>query len=224
MERENDPAPVSDSMNLLFLFDWIRALRDWTESLAMAPYGPAALFAISLAEASFFPIPPDILLMALAVARPEKSLEYAGIATVASVLGGLLGYGMGYYGGRPILKKLFSERRIQMTHDAFQRYEGWAIAAAGLTPIPYKIFTISAGALRVNLPIFLIASLLSRGARFFAVGILIWYFGEAIREFIDRNLNLLAVLFLVLLFGGFLVVRYLALRPSTGEGESTDNG
>ena len=128
---------------------------------------------------------------------------------------------MGYYGGRPILKKLFSERKIQLAHDAFQRYEGWAIGVAGLTPIPYKIFTISAGALRVNLPIFLIASILSRGARFFAVGILFWYFGEAIRQFIDKYLNLLAVLFVVLLIGGFLMLRFLAGRVSTGEGESS---
>jgi membrane protein YqaA with SNARE-associated domain len=193
-------------------FDWLHRLRDWTESLAHTPYGGAALFGISLAEASFFPIPPDILLIALAIVRPERSFWYAGVCTAASVLGGLLGYSIGYFGGRPLLHRLFAEHRIRHAHDVFERYEAWAIGIAGLTPIPYKIFTISAGALGVNLPVFVIASILSRGARFFAVGGLIWLFGAAIENFIDRYFNILAVVFVVLLAAGFFVIRYWAKR------------
>lgn len=199
-------------MNSWFLFEWLHRVREWTESLARNPYGGVALFGISLAEASFFPIPPDVLLLALAVARPEYSLWYAAIATAGSVLGGLLGYGIGSFGGRPLLSRLISEEKIRLAHDVFQRYEGWAIGVAGLTPIPYKIFTLSAGALRVNLTVFFVASLLSRGARFFAEGLLIWYFGKALQGFIDRYFNLLAILFLVVLAGGFFLLRMLAKR------------
>jgi membrane protein YqaA with SNARE-associated domain len=192
--------------------EWLHRLRDWTESLAHTPYGGVALFGISLAEASFFPIPPDVLLIALALVRPEWSFWYAGLCTAASVIGGLLGYGIGYFGGRPLLDRMFAADRIRHAHDVFERYEGWAIGIAGLTPIPYKIFTISAGALGVNLPVFVIASVLSRGARFFAVGGLIWLFGAAIESFIDRYFNILAVAFLVMLAAGFVLIRYWARR------------
>ncbi|MBI4161001.1 MAG: DedA family protein [Acidobacteria bacterium] len=190
-------------------------MRAWTESLAGSPHGSAALFAVAFAESSFFPVPPDVLLLALAVARPEHSLWYATVCTAGSVVGGLAGYGIGVAGGRPLLRRLFAPGRIVHAHDMFQRYEGWAVAIAGFTPIPYKLATISAGALRVDFRVFAVASILSRGARFFLEGILIWWFGGAIRSFLDRYFDLLAVVFLVLLLAGFVALRLVAGRTRT---------
>ena len=201
-----------NDMRYALVLEWFHRLREWTESLARTPYGAGALFGLSLAEASFFPIPPDILLLALAFVRPERSFWYATLCTVASVLGGLLGYAIGWYGGRPLLGRLFSADRVRYAHDIFERYEAWAIGVAGLTPIPYKFFTISAGALGVNLPVFVVMSVLSRGARFFALAAMVWWFGAAVERFIDRYFNLLAIGFLVLLAAGFVVVRFAVRR------------
>ena len=199
-------------MQLALVLEWFHRLRSWTESLAHTPYGGAALFGLSLAEASFFPIPPDVLLLALSFVRPELSFWYATLCTVGSVVGGLLGYAIGWYGGRPLLGRLLPADRIRYVHDQFERYEGWAIGVAGLTPIPYKIFTISAGAFGVNLRVFAVASVLSRGARFFAIAALVWWFGAAVERFIDRYFNLLAMGFLVLLAGGFVAVHFAVRR------------
>ena len=128
--------------------------------------------------------------------------------------GGVLGYGIGYWGGRPLLSRLFPEERIAAVKSYYDRWNAWATGIAGLTPIPYKIFTISGGAFTVNFRIFLIASVLSRSLRFFAVAGLIALYGEPVKAFIDKYLDVLSIGFVVLLVLGFLVVKKVSVRAS----------
>jgi membrane protein YqaA with SNARE-associated domain len=199
-----------------------RRLYDWVLSWADSPYGPTALFIVAFSEASIFPIPPDILLIALALGSRKRSLVFAGLCSIASVTGAILGYGIGYFiwwqdGSQFSATALFFFNHIPgFTSDVFYKvqsmYESWnfwIIFSAGFTPIPYKIFTITAGAFNINFSMFLVASIISRSARFFLIGGLILYFGEPIREFIDRYFNLLAILFTILLISGFVLVKYL---------------
>ena len=190
----------------------IRRLYDWVLHWAETPYGPAALFVLALAESSFFPIPPDPLLLALCLGAIARSYRFAAIATIASVIGGVIGYGIGA-GAWHVLQDWFfayvpgvnagSFARVQVLYD---RYDFWAVFLAGLTPIPYKVFTLSAGVFSVNFGVFVIASVLSRGLRFFVVAGLIHRFGRPIAAFIDRYFDLLAIAFGVLLVTGFLVI------------------
>ena len=188
--------------------EFVKQLYDWMLSWADSPYGVPALFALAFAESSFFPLPPDVLLIALALGNPGNAWWYATVATVGSVLGGALGYGIGWYGGRPVLKKIMGQERVDVVHDYFQRYEAWAILIAGFTPIPYKIFTIGAGAFFVDFKTFMMASVVSRGARFFLVAGAIQLFGPWIKEAIERYFNLFSVVFIVLLGLGFWIVKY----------------
>ncbi|CAB5086900.1 FIG139438: lipoprotein B [Olavius algarvensis associated proteobacterium Delta 3] len=191
----------------------LRRLYDWVLHWAETPYGGWALFILAFAESSFFPVPPDILLIALAVGVPKKSLRYALICSAGSVLGGCLGYLIGWQFmeaiGNRIIEFYDLTAKVDIIADMFQRYDAWAIAIAGFTPIPYKVFTISAGAFNINFIVFLVASIVSRSARFFIVGGLIYVFGPAIQTFIDRYFNILAVSFTVLLVGGFILIKYL---------------
>ena len=188
--------------------DLVKQLYDWMLSWADSPYAILALFGLALAESSFFPLPPDVLVIALALGNPENAWWYATVATIGSVLGGALGYGIGWYGGRPVLKKFMGQERMDLVHQYFQRYEGWAILVAGFTPVPYKIFTIGAGAFYVDFKIFMMASLVSRGARFFLVAGAIQFFGPWMKEIIEKYFNLFSVAFIVLLILGFWVVKY----------------
>jgi membrane protein YqaA with SNARE-associated domain len=149
-----------------------------------------------------------VLLIALALGNPSNAWWYAAVATVGSVLGGALGYGIGWYGGRPVLKKIMGQERVDVVHDYFQRYEAWAILIAGFTPIPYKIFTIGAGAFFVDFKTFMVASVVSRGARFFLVAGAIQLFGPWIKDIIEKYFNLFSVVFIVLLVLGFWIVKY----------------
>lgn len=194
---------------------WVRRLYDWVLHWGETPYGPVALAILAFAEASFFPIPPDPLLMALCLGAITSSLRFAAISTVASVLGGILGYVLGA-GAWHLLSDFFFAYVPGVTPEAFQgvqdlytRYDFWAVFLAGLTPIPYKVFTLSAGVFAVNFPIFLLASVLSRGLRFFLVAGLIHRFGAPISDFIDRYFNLLTWIFGVLVILGFLVIELL---------------
>jgi len=175
------------------------------------PAGPWVLFGIAVAESSFFPIPPDVFLIALAIAAPRRAYRFALICSVGSVLGGILGYGIGHgfmdAVGQRILEFYGLTDKYLLVQDLYQRYDAWAVGAAGFTPIPYKLFTIAAGAFRIDFPTFVLASLLSRSARFFLVAGLIHRFGPPIRTFIDRYFNLLSILFMVLLVGGFFLVQ-----------------
>ncbi|MCZ6746822.1 MAG: DedA family protein [Acidobacteria bacterium] len=193
----------------------LRALYDWVLRWAATPYGAVALFVLALSEASFFPVPPDVLLLAVCLARPRRSLHYALLCTTGSVLGGMIGYGIGW-GVWEMLSGFFFTYVPGFTPEVFQRvanlyqeWDFWAVSLAGLTPIPYKVFTIAAGAFGLNFPTFVLASFLSRGLRFGIEGWLILRFGPPMAGFIDRYFNWLTLLFAVLLVGGFVVLRYL---------------
>lgn len=190
----------------------LRSLYDWVVAWAYTPYASVALFGIAFAESSFFPIPPDVLMIPLAISRPPFALLFATLATVASVLGGVFGYLIGKWGGQPVLHRLFSEEKIRTVQHYYHKYDVWAIGIAGFTPIPYKLFTISAGVFDLDFKRFMVASLLGRGGRFFMVGGLIMVFGEAIQGFIDEYFDLLAVAFTVLLIGGFYVINVVGKR------------
>lgn len=167
---------------------------------------------MSFAESSFFPIPPDILLIALAILRPDTAISLAFITTIGSVLGAIFGYFIGLKGGRPILKKFVSQERIDWVENYYRKYDVWAVGIAGFTPIPYKIFTISAGVFSLNIVRFIFVSILSRGARFFIVGGAIYFFGEKISGIIEKYTNIFSIVFIALLIGGFYIVKTLTDR------------
>jgi len=191
----------------------LKRLYDWVLHWAETPYGSWALFLLALAESSFFPVPPDVLLIALAISIPARSFRYALICSVGSLLGGVIGYLIGYQFmdliGMKIVEFYGFTQQYAAVGDLYNRYNAWAVGIAGFTPIPYKVFTISAGAFKINFIVFFIASAISRSARFFLVGWLIYAFGPEIRLFIDRYFNLLAIIFVVLLIGGFIVIKYI---------------
>ncbi len=205
------------------LQDFLHNILLWVESFAQTPDGGWALFAIALAESSFFPVPPDVLLIALCLAEPSLSLWFALICTVGSVVGGMIGFGIGKWGGRPLLKRWFSEERIAPVEAYYERWNAWATAIGGLTPIPYKIFTIAGGVFAVNFRVFVIASILARGLRFFVISILILNYGESIRTFIEKHLNWLSIAFVILLLLGFWVVGRGARHASKTSVGSTDS-
>jgi membrane protein YqaA with SNARE-associated domain len=194
---------------------WLRRLYDWVLHWAETPYGPIALFLLAFAESSFFPIPPDALLIALCLGAIKRSWRFAAIAATASVLGGMLGYviGFGLWDvAAPFFFKYvpgFTEEVFQKVMHHYQNSGFWYVFMAGFTPIPYKVFTIASGVFRLNFPLFVLASGISRSLRFFLVAALFRRFGPGIRSFIERYFNLLAVAFFILLFGGFLVIKYL---------------
>jgi len=190
----------------------LRRLYDWVLHWAETPYGAPALFVLALAESSFFPIPPDPLLVALCLGLPSRSMRFAATATLASVVGGVIGYWIGA-GAWHLLQDWFfayvpgvSPESFASVQVLYDRYDFWAVFLAGLTPIPYKVFTLSSGVFSINFGIFVLASVLSRGLRFFVVAGLIYRFGPPITRFIDRYFNLLAIAFGVLLVAGFLVI------------------
>ena len=191
----------------------LRRLYDWVLHWAATPYGMWALFLLSFAESSFFPIPPDVLLIAMCVARPERSFKYALVCSVGSVLGGCLGYLIGWQFmaslGSRIVAFYGLADKVAYIETLYNTYDAWAVGIAGFTPIPYKVFTIAAGMFKINFTVFVLASMASRSARFFLVGGLIYLFGPRIQRFIDRYFDLLAVSFTVLLVGSFILIKYL---------------
>lgn len=190
----------------------LKDLYNWTIHWSGTPHAMYALFFISLAESSFFPLPPDLLLIPMCLATPHLSFLYALICTVGSVLGGVIGQGIGFYGGRPIVKKLFHQDLIASAENLYKKYDVWALGIAGFTPIPYKVFTILSGILRIRLITLVFVSFLSRGGRFFSVAALIYFFGEPINRFIQNYFNLLSVAFVVLLIGGFLAIKLIGKK------------
>ena len=193
---------------------WLmRRLYDWVLHWADTAYSVWALAVIAFAESSFFPVPPDVLLIALCLGAPGRSLYFATVCSIASVVGGVLGYVIGSFIWVQVsdffFSYVFSREVFDRVADLYHANAFWAIFTAGLTPIPYKVFTIAAGVFGVNFEEFLVASILGRSGRFFAVAGLIWACGPPIRNFIDRYFNLLSIVFVILLIGGFLVVKYL---------------
>lgn len=188
----------------------IRRLYDWVLSLAHHRHAPLALFLLAFAESSFFPIPPDVLLIALALGFPMRAFRLALITTIGSVLGGLAGYAIGYgfmaSVGQWILDVYRFHEQFEKIRALYLDYDIWAVAIAGFTPIPYKVFTIAAGAFDMDVWRFTLASLISRGARFFLLAWLIHRYGAAIKSFIDRYFNVLTLLFMVLLIGFFVLI------------------
>jgi len=191
--------------------------QDRWEKVATKPSAVFTLFAVAFAESSFFPVPPDALLipMALGAVRtgPTRVFLYAGVCSVASVLGGILGYVIGYWLYQSIGVRIVRFYKLEKGFDRvsrlYRRYAGWAVGIAGFTPIPYKLFTIAAGAVRppVNFKIFVVASAISRSARFFLVATLIYFYGDPIRTFLKGNLGLFTIAFVVLLVLGFWVIK-----------------
>jgi len=191
----------------------IRKLYDWVLHWADTPYGAWALFFLAFSESSFFPIPPDILLIALAVAKPQKAFNYALICSCGSVIGGCVGYLIGWQFmlgvGNKIVHFYGLADKVEYIHNLYNMYDVWAIGIAGFTPIPYKVFTITAGMFKINFTVFLLASFIARSARFFLVGGLIYHFGPNIKAFIDKYFNLLVIIFTILLVLGFILIKFL---------------
>ena len=191
----------------------MRRLYDWVIRLAGHPRAIPAMGVVSFAESSFFPIPPDVMLVPMILANRQKAFTIALVCTVCSVLGGLLGYAIGYYFfetiGAWVVKTYGLQAGLEKFRDEFTRYGTWVILIKGLTPIPYKLVTIASGAAHFDLFTFVWASIVTRGLRFFLVAALLWKFGEPIRAFIEKRLTLVMWTFLIALVGGFVAVKFL---------------
>lgn len=192
---------------------WLRQLYDRCLLLMTTPYGVWGLFLLAIAESSFFPIPPDVFLMVLCLATPKRSFWFATVCAAGSVLGGAIGYGLGLgfmdTVGFRILEWYGLTDQYEVVQNLYQQYDALAVAAAAFTPLPYKLFTITAGAFKINFITFILVSIAARSARFFLVAGFIYRFGAPVRKFIEHYFNLLATLFFLLLVGGFLLVRWL---------------
>lgn len=190
----------------------LRRLYDWIMRLAESPKALWALFLVAFAESSFFPIPPDPMLVPMVLANRRRAFTFAAVCTVASVLGGILGYYIGYALeglGASILSFYGHPDAMGEFQKMFAEWGLWIILIKGLTPIPYKFVTIASGMAAFDLKIFIIASIVTRGARFFLVAALLYIFGEPIRTFIEKRLTLVTTLFVVLVVGGFIALKYL---------------
>ncbi len=200
---------------------WFKSLYSWVLSWAQTKYGAVALFVLAFTESVFFPIPPDILLIALALGATAKAFRYAFTCTAGSVLGAFVGYAIGNYvwltssGEFSAFANFFftnipgfSVELYESIKALFAEWDFWVIFTAGFTPIPYKVFTITSGVFDLNLLMFSVASIIGRGARFFLVAWLIWKFGPSIKRFIDKYFNLLAVVFTLLIVWGFVLIKY----------------
>ncbi|MBU0731140.1 MAG: DedA family protein [Proteobacteria bacterium] len=190
----------------------VRRIYDRCMEWIQTPYGVWVMFILAVAESSFFPLPPDIFLMALCIAIPAKSFRYAAICTAGSVIGGAIGYwlGMSFMEliGNRILEWYGLHEKYAVVQDLYKEYDAWAVGAAGFTPLPYKLFTITAGAFRIDFPTFMIVSFFARGARFFLVAAFIYRYGARVRTFIEKYFNILTILFLVLLVLGYMAVKW----------------
>jgi membrane protein YqaA with SNARE-associated domain len=191
----------------------LRRLYDWTISLAESPYALWALAVVAFLESSVFPIPPDVIMIPMIVARPSRAFLIAGVAMMASVTGALLGYyiGAGLFDtvGGPILDFYGKADAAEEFSQKFRDWGAWAVLIAGITPFPFKVITIMSGWTGLNLGIFIVSSIVARGLRFFIIAALLWKFGAPIRDFIERRLGYMFALFLILLLGGFYLVKYI---------------
>ncbi|MFT6076682.1 MAG: membrane protein YqaA with SNARE-associated domain [Yoonia sp.] len=188
----------------------LRRLYDWTLSLAQSPYALWALAIVAFVESSFFPIPPDVLMIPMIIARPSRAFLIAAVATVASVAGGMFGY---YIGaslmetvGQPILELYGKSDSFAEMSAVFNAYGAWAVVVAGVTFLPFKVITIFSGVTGLSFSVFVVSSIFARALRFFLVAALLWKFGAPIRDFIERRLGLVFIAFCVTLLGGFALI------------------
>lgn len=206
--NETTPVPAKTKSPHL-----IRRLYDWTISWANRPGGVYALFVLAFVESSFFPIPPDVLLIALCVGAPTKSFRFALVCTVGSVLGGMAGYGIGYWGyeaiGKPIVDAYHGQEVMLKIKNWYDEYGFWGNFAAAVTPIPYKVFTIASGVFHFDFVLFIFASVVGRGLRFFVVAGMIFWVGPRMKVFIEKYFDLLAIAGTALLIAGFVLLKYL---------------
>ena len=190
----------------------LRRLYNWTLSLAATKHAEKALFGVSFAESSFFPIPPDVLLIPMVIAKPLKWLRIAFVCTLASILGAIAGYLIGMFlfeaVGQPILAFYGKEHSFEQIAQWYNTWGGWGVLFAAITPFPYKVLTIFSGATGLNFGIFLLVSVIGRSFRFFLISWLLSRFGVPIRDFIEKYLGILFTVFVVLLFGGFYLVKF----------------
>ena len=188
-------------------------LYNWTMRLADHPRALWVLALVSFAESSFFPIPPDVMMIPMILARPSKAWLIASVALVASVLGGILGYAIGAFAfeqiGQPILTSLGKADAMAEFNTRFNDFGFWAVLGAGITPFPFKVITIMSGWTAMPLSVFIPTAIIARAFRFFLVAALLWKFGAPIRDFIEKRLGLMTTLFFLLLIGGFFLVRYI---------------
>ena len=195
----------------------VKRLYDWVLSWSESRWGALALFVLAFAESSFFPIPPDVLLIALCIGATAKSFRFAAICLAGSVLGALVGYTIGHFAWQTpsgeftalanfFFEHVFTIEQFNEVKALYDQYDFWVVFTAGFTPLPYKLITISGGLFSINLPMFFVASVVSRGLRFFIFAALIWKFGAPIKSFIDKYFNILAILFTVLLVGSFWLI------------------
>ncbi len=191
----------------------IKRLYNWTMALAEAPYALWALGFVAFLESSVFPIPPDILMIPMIIATPRRAFLIAGVALVASVLGGVFGYFIGWglfeSVGRPVLEFYGKTDNFDAFARTYNEWGAWAVLIAGVTPFPYKVITILSGSTGLSFPVFMIASVIARGLRFFIIAALLWKFGAPIRTFIEKRLGLMFTLCVVGLIGGFYLVKFL---------------
>lgn len=191
----------------------IKRLYDWTMSLADHPRALWALAIVSFVESSFFPIPPDILMIPMIIARPSRAFLIASVCLVASVLGGLFGYGIGAFFyetlGQPILEAMGKADSMAEFNTRFNDLGFWAVLTAGVTPFPYKVITIMSGWTGMPLGTFIVTSIIARGLRFFIIAALLWKFGAPIQAFIEKRLGLVFTALVILLVGGFAVLKFL---------------
>ena len=196
-----------------FFQKMVRAIYDWMLDISASPNAMWFLALVAFAESSFFPIPPDIMLIPMILALPNKAWRIAGLATVASVVGGFFGYGIGVFFFDLIAKPILTFYGYMQQFDVFKEYYhqwgAWIVFGAGITPFPYKVITIASGVVHLDLLTFAIASLVARGMRFYLVAWLLKKYGAPMKVFIEKHLGLLSVLFLVLLIGGFVAIKYL---------------
>ena len=208
----------------------VRKLYDWVLSWSASKWGWLALFLMALCEASWFPLPPDILLIALCIGATQRSFRFASLCLFGSVLGAALGYGIGHFlwitpAGDPtaianfFYDHVFSVESFNNVGNLYDRFNFWIVFTAGFTPLPFKLFTIAGGMFNINFPMFMIASVVARGMRFFLIGWLIWKFGAPIKVFIDKYFNLLATLLAVMLIGFTALAFWLF---GSGEEESAE--
>ena len=203
----------------MWLLHKLAALRDWVLAWSASPLAPVALFLNAWAEAVLFPVPPDLLLIAMclgsaAAGHPALGFVWALVCTAGSVCGGMTGYLIGLKGGRPIAIKMYKEDKVRAADKFYEKYDVWAVAIAGFTPVPYCVFTVLSGALKMRFLSFVVVSIFSRAARFFLVATMIFFFGGRVADFLkdEKRFGLLTIVFIILLIGSYVLLHRFSKR------------